>query len=73
MARSRPGIENEQLAREIVHKCYPMATSSYTPDGAEVYDSSLNLVLGRASAGDFAVELAWQAAANSLTQTTAVN
>jgi hypothetical protein len=73
MDRHRPGIEKEQLAREVVRQCYPLATSSYTPEGAEVYDPTSKLVLGRSSAGDWAVELAWQAAASSLTQTTAAN
>jgi len=44
---------------------YPLATSSYTRDGAEVYDPASGEVLGRADTGDWAVERAWQSAAEA--------
>ena len=68
MDRYRPGVEKEQLAREVVRQRYPLATSCNSPDGAEVYDPETNDVLGRASEGDWAIEYAWQAAANALQQ-----
>jgi hypothetical protein len=67
--RYRPGIEKEHFARVVVRQIYPLATSFYTREGAEVYDPTSKLVLGRATEGDWAVELSWQDAASSLAAT----
>ncbi|KVP96792.1 hypothetical protein WJ96_06075 [Burkholderia ubonensis] len=45
---------------------FPKATSRYTATGAIVYDEATDAELGQASAGDWAVEHAWVAAANKL-------
>jgi hypothetical protein len=73
MDRYRPGVAKEQIAREVVRQRYPLATSSYTPEGAEVYDPATDQSLGRESAGDWVVELAWQAAARNVIQTSSAN
>lgn len=65
MLQFRPGPEAERLARALIRKEYPLATSSYTRDGAEVYDPASGEVLGRADTGDWAVERAWQSAAEA--------
>lgn len=59
----RPGPALEQQARAVVRENYPHASSAYTRDGAMIYDTVSKEVLGRAPAGDWAVERAWQDAA----------
>lgn len=65
MLQFRPGPEAEQQVRSLIRKQYPLATSAYTIDGAEVYDPVSGEVLGRANTGDWAVERAWQSAAEA--------
>lgn len=65
MERYRPGVKLEELARELVHVRFPKATSAYTADGAIIYDTD-DTELGKASAGEWAVEHAWQDAAVKL-------
>lgn len=73
MYRYRPGVEKEQFARDAFRQQFPLATSSYTLEGAVVYDEKTKLLLGSASEGDWAVELAWQDAAKNVSQTTLSN
>jgi hypothetical protein len=64
--RFRPDRAAEDNARQIVRRVYPQAMSTYTDDGAVVYDAGSEYVIGRAEAGDWAVEAAWQDAASAL-------
>jgi hypothetical protein len=64
--RYRPGLAAEAHARELVRKLYPKAQSSYSEDGAIVFDELTGKILGRGDLGDWAVEFAWQDAANSI-------
>lgn len=66
MLHYRPGHEAERKARAQVRNQFPLATSAYTNDGAEVYDPVSVQLLGSAAAGDWAVERAWQSAAEAL-------
>jgi hypothetical protein len=61
--RYRPGSDAEAAARHIVRSRYPAATSAYCDSGAIIYDARTDEVLGIATVGDWAVELAWQDAA----------
>lgn len=65
MTRNCPDSTLMALARELVRCRYPLATSAYTKDGAAIYDAT-DTLLGSASAGDWAVEYAWQDAARKL-------
>jgi hypothetical protein len=66
--RCRPGAEAEARAREVVRKHYPQAQSSYCESGAVVFDESTGEILGHGILGDWAVEFAWQDAANAVRQ-----
>ncbi|CAJ6634516.1 Uncharacterised protein [Burkholderia pseudomallei] len=64
--RYRPGRQGEDAAREIVRKRHPAAQSAYSEDGAIVFDPETGEQLGKATLGDWAVEMAWQDAAAGL-------
>lgn len=73
MLHLRPGHEAERKARARVRNQFPLATSAYTTDGAEVYDPVTAQRLGSAAAGDWAVERAWQSAADALIPSNTLN
>jgi membrane peptidoglycan carboxypeptidase len=66
--RCRPGAQAEARAREVVRTHYPQAQSSYSESGAVVFDETTGKILGHGTSGDWAVEFAWQDAANALRQ-----
>jgi len=64
----RPSLEAERASRALVRALYPAATSAYVQHGAIVYDDSTAQVLGRASCGDWAVDIAWLDAAAAVSK-----
>ena len=66
--RYRPGRDAENEARAIVRLRHPTATSAYCGSGAVVYDDVTGKMLGSATTGDWAVEMAWQDAATRASQ-----
>ncbi|WP_143134451.1 MULTISPECIES: hypothetical protein [Burkholderia] len=59
----RPDLDAQVRARKIVRARFPMATSAYVESGAVIYDDTTGNQLGMATSGDWAVEIAWQDAA----------